>query len=154
MSKDSIPKDFATHFPAKGGGSNIQSDIQRNSVSKTALQYPDEIPQAALNAISNIVEAECRQQNLEFFRCKTRDEDPNACLEEGKQTTLCVLDIFKNAHRNEETRKNLDLYSLCLEQNTLSFYRCRKEEKAFYESYYKGKEPKHLKFNIGPEKRF
>ncbi|KAL8161294.1 hypothetical protein V2J09_012783 [Rumex salicifolius] len=51
----------------------------------------------------------CRNENLDFLRCKKKDANPEKCLHKGREVTRCFLGVLKDLH--ERCSKEFDAYS-------------------------------------------
>jgi NADH dehydrogenase (ubiquinone) 1 alpha subcomplex subunit 8 len=47
----------------------------------------------SLKCAARIFGYECADRNLDFLRCKEKDEHPSACLAQGEKVTSCVLKV-------------------------------------------------------------
>lgn len=76
----------------------------------------------------------CEHENREFLICKSKDEDPSACLHKGEAVQACALGVLKSAIATCED--TFQKYAVCLDSQISEEYRferCRKQEKEFRE---------------------
>ncbi|GMN46515.1 hypothetical protein TIFTF001_015693 [Ficus carica] len=50
---------------------------------------------AVLMASSKHIALRCQSENVEFLKCKKKDQNPEKCLDKGQQVTRCVLGLEK-----------------------------------------------------------
>ncbi|KAJ6822966.1 NADH dehydrogenase [ubiquinone] 1 alpha subcomplex subunit 8-B-like [Iris pallida] len=48
---------------------------------------------AVLTAASKHIATRCRAENMAFINCKKKDQNPEKCLEQGREVTFCVLNL-------------------------------------------------------------
>ncbi|RZC52433.1 hypothetical protein C5167_020866 [Papaver somniferum] len=84
---------------------------------------------AVLMASSKHIATFCRAENMAFLNCKKKDQNPEKCLEKGREVTSCVLNMLKHLHQT--CTKEMDAYAGCMYYNTNEFDLCRKEQEAF-----------------------
>eukprot|EP01121_Diplochlamys_sp_Union-15-3_P016549 TRINITY_DN5651_c0_g1_i1.p1 TRINITY_DN5651_c0_g1~~TRINITY_DN5651_c0_g1_i1.p1 ORF type:complete len:142 (-),score=19.11 TRINITY_DN5651_c0_g1_i1:93-473(-) len=90
---------------------------------------------ASLIAANRMIQKYCNKQNDDFLLCKTEDEDPAHCVQQGKAVTRCGFDVFKaiRAHCNTE----FNAYSHCIDWHNLKTGDCRtarnQSENIFYD---------------------
>ncbi|OIV89876.1 hypothetical protein TanjilG_18596 [Lupinus angustifolius] len=48
---------------------------------------------SVLMAASKHIGIRCHSENLEFLKCKKKDQNPEKCLEQGRQVTRCALGL-------------------------------------------------------------
>ncbi|KEH19027.1 NADH-ubiquinone oxidoreductase 19 kDa subunit family protein [Medicago truncatula] len=48
---------------------------------------------AVLMASSKHIGLRCHSENLEFLKCKKKDQNPEKCLDKGRDVTRCVLGL-------------------------------------------------------------
>ena len=97
---------------------------------------PDTRPplSSELFAAGRIIGYKCYDANLNYLKCKNRDENPAACLPEGEATHKCVYDLF-NEIRAKAPRQFAEL-SACLEWEDLQLDRCKAKQHACEAAYY------------------
>lgn len=49
---------------------------------------------AVLMASSKHIGLRCHSENLEFLKCKKKDQNPEKCLDKGRDVTRCVLGLW------------------------------------------------------------
>lgn len=87
---------------------------------------------SVLYAAAKEIGSACDAENRSFLECKSRDEDPSACLDAGEHVQDCALGVLKSAMQN--CGKALSQYASCLDRQSSQEYmydRCRAEESAF-----------------------
>ncbi|WJX92869.1 hypothetical protein P8452_74453 [Trifolium repens] len=84
---------------------------------------------AVLMASSKHIGLRCHSENLEFLKCKKKDQNPEKCLDKGREVTRCVLGLLKDLH--QKCTKEMDDYVGCMYYHTNEFDLCRKEQEAF-----------------------
>ncbi|KAH1256234.1 NADH dehydrogenase [ubiquinone] 1 alpha subcomplex subunit 8-B [Glycine max] len=84
---------------------------------------------AVLMASSKHIGIRCHSENLEFLKCKKKDQNPENCLDKGRDVTRCVLGLLKDLH--QKCTKEMDDYVGCMYYHTNEFDLCRKEQQAF-----------------------
>mmetsp|Transcript_9846 Transcript_9846/g.16928 ORF Transcript_9846/g.16928 Transcript_9846/m.16928 type:complete len:140 (-) Transcript_9846:90-509(-) len=86
---------------------------------------------SVLYAISKYIGIKCREQNMNYLKCKTNTRDPAKCLEQGAEVQSCVSNLLKSM--NNACPEQLLSYSTCIENEPYELYmleHCRKQEKA------------------------
>ncbi|MCI09714.1 NADH dehydrogenase (ubiquinone) iron-sulfur protein, partial [Trifolium medium] len=48
---------------------------------------------SVLMASSKHIGLRCHSENLEFLKCKKKDQNPEKCLDKGRDVTRCVLGL-------------------------------------------------------------
>ncbi|KAG5070903.1 hypothetical protein JHK86_006114 [Glycine max] len=109
---------------------------------------------AVLMASSKHIGIRCHSENLEFLKCKKKDQNPENCLDKGRDVTRCVLGLItpKGMHKiltkkvllklkgkfyhslkdlHQKCTKEMDDYVGCMYYHTNEFDLCRKEQQAF-----------------------
>ncbi|XP_019431475.1 PREDICTED: NADH dehydrogenase [ubiquinone] 1 alpha subcomplex subunit 8-B-like [Lupinus angustifolius] len=84
---------------------------------------------SVLMAASKHIGIRCHSENLEFLKCKKKDQNPEKCLEQGRQVTRCALGLLRDLH--QRCTKEMDDYVGCLYYHTNEFDLCRKEQQEF-----------------------
>ncbi|KAJ6803908.1 NADH dehydrogenase [ubiquinone] 1 alpha subcomplex subunit 8-B-like [Iris pallida] len=84
---------------------------------------------AVLTASAKHIATSCRSENKAFINCKKKDQNPEKCLEKGREVTHCVLNLLKGLHQS--CSQEMDTYARCMYYNTNEFDLCRKEQQAF-----------------------
>ncbi|KAK8947332.1 NADH dehydrogenase [ubiquinone] 1 alpha subcomplex subunit 8-A [Platanthera zijinensis] len=84
---------------------------------------------SVLIAASKHIAVRCRAENMAFIKCKRKDQNPEKCLDKGREVTHCVLSLLKSLHQT--CPKEMDAYAGCLYYHTNEFEFCRKEQEAF-----------------------
>ena len=80
MTKDEIPVKTYPPLPFK----KIAVEEDRDA---TIFQ---DIDQASLLVLAPVIGRACIRQNKTYFRCRTKDEHPSTCVEEGIEVHHCV----------------------------------------------------------------
>jgi NADH dehydrogenase (ubiquinone) 1 alpha subcomplex subunit 8 len=94
---------------------------------------------SVLYAAAKEIGSMCEAQNRKFLACKTRDENPEACLAEGAQVQDCALAVLKSAM--EKCGDSFASYASCLDKQISEEYmfeRCRAKESKFRECRHGG----------------
>ncbi|KAJ6846974.1 NADH dehydrogenase [ubiquinone] 1 alpha subcomplex subunit 8-B-like [Iris pallida] len=84
---------------------------------------------AVLTASSKHIATSCRSESVAFVTCKRKDQNPEKCLEKGREVTHCVLNLLKGLHQS--CSQEMDTYARCMHYNNNEFYLCRREQAAF-----------------------
>ncbi|XLU82425.1 hypothetical protein S245_005845, partial [Arachis hypogaea] len=84
---------------------------------------------SVLMAASKHIGVRCQAENVEFLKCKKKDQNPEKCLDKGRDVTRCVLGLLRDLH--QKCTKEMDDYVGCMYYRTNEFDMCRKEQQAF-----------------------
>ncbi|CAJ1949878.1 unnamed protein product [Sphenostylis stenocarpa] len=99
-------------------------------MSSTVDSSGNPIPSSSvLMASSKHIGIRCHSENLEFLKCKKKDQNPEKCLDKGRNVTRCVLGLLKDLH--QKCTNEMNDYVGCMYYHTNEFDLCRKEQQAF-----------------------
>ena len=79
-------------------------------------------------AVSKLLLKECSAPNQAYIRCKQADNNPAACLEQGRATTACTLSVVRRCQEN--CAETFEAYRGCVKTNYEDFNKCRKQQVA------------------------
>ncbi|XP_012283641.1 NADH dehydrogenase [ubiquinone] 1 alpha subcomplex subunit 8 [Orussus abietinus] len=73
----------------------------------------------------------CEWQRNEYLLCKKEEDDPTACLNEGKAVTACGLEFLRKIKKH--CRKEFEQYAHCIDFETanMQYYPCRKTQAVY-----------------------
>lgn len=108
----------ASHFPS------ARAHRDRVRMAKSSVLY----------AAAKEIGAACESENIDFTKCKQKDNDPHACLEAGARVQDCALGVLKSAMTT--CGEALSSYASCIDRQISQEYmfdRCRAEEAVFHD---------------------
>ncbi|OQR98117.1 hypothetical protein ACHHYP_09207 [Achlya hypogyna] len=87
----------------------------------------------ALTCAAPIFGKECAAVNKEFLVCKSKDENPRACLIPGEAVTTCVLKTLRALETH--CGPSYTAYKNAMDKNWHELKLCRKEQAAMEACY-------------------
>lgn len=82
----------------------------------------------SLTCAARIFGVECADVNVQFLKCKQKNESPAACLPQGEKVTACVLKVLKDLENH--CGETYTAYKKALKKNWHEIDECRTEQAA------------------------
>ncbi|KAJ3417211.1 hypothetical protein HDV05_006417 [Chytridiales sp. JEL 0842] len=77
----------------------------------------------------------CKPYSEDFMLCKNENNDPKACLKEGRRVTRCAIDLINKLKANCDAQWTQ--HWQCLDKNNHILWKCRPQESEFNDCVFK-----------------
>ncbi|OMH83753.1 NADH-ubiquinone oxidoreductase [Zancudomyces culisetae] len=86
---------------------------------------------APLKSVAFFLGAVCKDKTDDFMLCKQDNNDPKACLSQGKQVTDCGIEVVNKV--KQHCADSFANHWKCLDLNNQEYKSCRPQERTFNE---------------------
>mmetsp|Transcript_15941 Transcript_15941/g.60760 ORF Transcript_15941/g.60760 Transcript_15941/m.60760 type:complete len:107 (-) Transcript_15941:170-490(-) len=88
-----------------------------------------------LYAAAKFIALECATLNKKYYQCRKETRDPEHCLTQGADCTMCGLGVIEKLE--SQCAANFDAYKLCMYNTYTDLEKCRKQQRALEECWVK-----------------